>query len=228
MTDPARRSFLMRTGAVGLGALIAGIGGRSLLDRSRTAPISEADLPPAAEVVPPLAAGADLAPTIAGPDPDRHAERSLLSDRYGPARPERRYRHVEPADPRARGARDDADVGRAAGPPDVRAVRDDRLRQQRGRRQPGRERQVDRCPAARGARHRRGLVVGQPARRPVRRRLHGRHADGLGHGPGSRADDRGPDERRAAAAGARLSGAAHRARACTATCRRRSGWPSWS
>ena len=69
MTDPGRRSFLMRTGAVGLGALIAGIGGRSLLDRSRTAPISEADLPPAAEVVPPLASGADLAPTVAGLTP---------------------------------------------------------------------------------------------------------------------------------------------------------------
>ena len=69
ISDPSRRSFLMRTGAVGLGALIAGIGGRSLLERSRTPPITEADLPPAAEVVPPLASGADLAPTIPGLTP---------------------------------------------------------------------------------------------------------------------------------------------------------------
>jgi DMSO/TMAO reductase YedYZ molybdopterin-dependent catalytic subunit len=68
-SDPARRSFLLRAGAAGLGALVAGIVGRSLLDRSRTAPITSADLPPASEVVPPLAAGADLAPTTPGLTP---------------------------------------------------------------------------------------------------------------------------------------------------------------
>jgi DMSO/TMAO reductase YedYZ molybdopterin-dependent catalytic subunit len=68
-TDPARRSFLFRTGAVTLGALVAGIAGRSLLDRSQTAPITAADLPPPSEVVPPLAAGADLAPTTPGLTP---------------------------------------------------------------------------------------------------------------------------------------------------------------
>ena len=68
-TDPARRSFLLRAGAVGLGALVAGIAGRSLLDRSRTAPITAADLPPPSEVVPPLAAGADLAPSTPGLTP---------------------------------------------------------------------------------------------------------------------------------------------------------------
>ena len=68
-SDPARRSFLMRTGAVGLAALVAGIGGRSLLDRSRSAPIAAADLPPASEVVPPLPTGADLAPATPGLTP---------------------------------------------------------------------------------------------------------------------------------------------------------------
>jgi len=68
-SDPARRSFLMRTGAVGLGALVAGFGGRSLLDRSRTAPVGATDLPPASEMVPPLAAGMDLAPTTPGLTP---------------------------------------------------------------------------------------------------------------------------------------------------------------
>ena len=69
MPDPARRSFLLRTGAVGVGALLAGIGGRALIDRSRTAPIAVGELPPPAEVVPPLAAGADLAPTTPGLTP---------------------------------------------------------------------------------------------------------------------------------------------------------------
>jgi DMSO/TMAO reductase YedYZ molybdopterin-dependent catalytic subunit len=69
MPDPGRRSFLLRTGAVGVAALLAGIGGRALLDRSRTAPIAAADLPPASEVVPPMAPGADLAPATPGLTP---------------------------------------------------------------------------------------------------------------------------------------------------------------
>ena len=68
-SDPARRSFLLRTGAVGLSALVVGVGGRSLLDRSRTAPTTAADLPPASDLVPPIAAGADLAPTTPGLTP---------------------------------------------------------------------------------------------------------------------------------------------------------------
>ena len=68
-SDPARRSFLLRTGAVGVAALVAGIGGRTLLDRARTAPIAVGELPPASETVPPLAAGADLAPTTPGLTP---------------------------------------------------------------------------------------------------------------------------------------------------------------
>ena len=89
----------------------------------------------------------------------------------------------------------------------------DRVRLQRGRRRPRRQREVDRRPAPRRPRHRRRPGPGEPAGRPVGRRLDRRHADGMGHGPGSRADDRGPDERRAAAAGTRLPGAADRARA---------------
>ena len=74
-----------------------------------------------------------------------------------------------------------------------------------------------------------GVQAGaDPARRPVGRRLDRGHADGLGHGPGPRADDRGAHERRAAAAAARLPGPPDRSRACTATCRRPSGWPSSS
>ncbi len=68
-SDPARRSFLLRTGAVGLSALVVGVGGRSLLDRSRTAPITAGELPPAADTVPPLAVGADLSPATPGLTP---------------------------------------------------------------------------------------------------------------------------------------------------------------
>src|SRR4029079_18602591 len=48
---------------------VAGIAGRSLIDRSRTAPAEAGHLPPAADVVPPLAAGTDLAPTTPGLTP---------------------------------------------------------------------------------------------------------------------------------------------------------------
>ena len=68
-SDPARRSFLLRTGAISLSALVVGLGGRSLLAGSRTAPITAAELPVASETVPPLAAGADLAPTTPGLTP---------------------------------------------------------------------------------------------------------------------------------------------------------------
>ena len=68
-SDPARRSFLLQTAGVGIGALVAGITGRSLLNGSRTAPITAAELPPASETVPPLAGGTDLAPTTPGLTP---------------------------------------------------------------------------------------------------------------------------------------------------------------
>ena len=68
-SDPARRSFLLRTGAVSLSALVVGIGGRSLINGSRTAPITADELPVASETVPPIAAGADLAPATPGLTP---------------------------------------------------------------------------------------------------------------------------------------------------------------
>ncbi len=64
MSDPARRSFLLRTGAIGIGAVAAGMFGRTLIQRGRVAPTTAADLPPASVTVPPLASGTDLAPTV--------------------------------------------------------------------------------------------------------------------------------------------------------------------
>ena len=69
-TDRARRSFLLRTGAVGVGAVLAGYAGRSLLAAERTAPAGVGvEIPPATDVVKPLAAGADLAPSTPGLTP---------------------------------------------------------------------------------------------------------------------------------------------------------------
>jgi DMSO/TMAO reductase YedYZ molybdopterin-dependent catalytic subunit len=67
--DPARRSFLLRTGAVGLGALAAGAFGRAALTSGQTAPAPATPLPRPQEVVPPLAAGADLAQQVPGLTP---------------------------------------------------------------------------------------------------------------------------------------------------------------
>ena len=67
--DPARRSFLLRTGVVGLGALAAGAFGRVTLESIRTAPAPATPLPKPQDVVPPLPAGADLAPSTPGLTP---------------------------------------------------------------------------------------------------------------------------------------------------------------
>jgi DMSO/TMAO reductase YedYZ molybdopterin-dependent catalytic subunit len=67
--DPARRSFLLRTGAVGIGALVAGAFGRTAITSGQTAPTPAIPLPRPQEVVPPLAAGADLSPTTPGLTP---------------------------------------------------------------------------------------------------------------------------------------------------------------
>jgi DMSO/TMAO reductase YedYZ molybdopterin-dependent catalytic subunit len=68
-TDPARRSFLLRAAVVGLAALVTGAIGRTLVDRARTAPANTGPLPPASVVLPPLQAGADLAPATPGLTP---------------------------------------------------------------------------------------------------------------------------------------------------------------
>jgi DMSO/TMAO reductase YedYZ molybdopterin-dependent catalytic subunit len=67
--DPARRSFLLRTSAVGIGAVAAGLFGRNAIASGSSAPAPTVPLPPPAQVVPPLAAGADLAPSTPGLTP---------------------------------------------------------------------------------------------------------------------------------------------------------------
>lgn len=65
--DPARRSFLLRTGAAWVAAVATGVTGRWLVTSARTAPAgAEVRIPPAAEVVPALPASSDLAPSTPG------------------------------------------------------------------------------------------------------------------------------------------------------------------
>ena len=66
MPDWSRRTFLLRAGTVGAVAVVAGVGGRQLLERQRFAPAAAgAAIPPASEVAPALATGMDLAGEIA-------------------------------------------------------------------------------------------------------------------------------------------------------------------
>ncbi len=65
MPDWSRRSFLVRTGAVGVAALVAGVGGRTLLDRQRNPAGSGETLPPATDLAPILDATNDLSSTVA-------------------------------------------------------------------------------------------------------------------------------------------------------------------
>jgi DMSO/TMAO reductase YedYZ molybdopterin-dependent catalytic subunit len=67
--DPARRSFLLRTTAVGIGAVAAGAFGRAALASGQTAPTTSTPLPRPGETAPPLAPGADLTPTTPGVTP---------------------------------------------------------------------------------------------------------------------------------------------------------------
>ena len=70
MPDWSRRSFLIRAGGFGIGAVAAGVVGRNLLERQRTAPVGNGPaVPPASVTVPGLSADADLSTTIAGLTP---------------------------------------------------------------------------------------------------------------------------------------------------------------
>ena len=70
MPDWSRRSFLIRSSAVGIGAFAAGIVGRNLIEGGRTAPVGDGPpVPPASVTVPPLTPEADLSTTVGGLTP---------------------------------------------------------------------------------------------------------------------------------------------------------------
>ncbi len=65
MPDWSRRSFLIRAGGISVGAVFAGVAGRFLLERQSVAPVGSGPaIPPASDVVPALATGADLSSSI--------------------------------------------------------------------------------------------------------------------------------------------------------------------
>ena len=148
ITDPARRSFLLRTTAVGIGALAVGAFGRTAIASSTSSPTPSTPLPPPVDVVPPLPAEADLAPSTPGLTPIVVPNDDFYRIDTALLVPVARDRDMATAHPRPRRARDDADLGPADLAADVRAVLHDRLREQRGRRTPRGQHQVDRRPPA--------------------------------------------------------------------------------
>ena len=114
--------------------------------RGRTAPVGDGPaVPPASVTVPPLTPEADLSTTVAGLTPIVVPTDQFYRIDTALLTPSVVHGRLDAAHPRPGRPRDDPDLGAAHRAPDVRAVRDHRLRQQRGRRQAGRQRQVDRA-----------------------------------------------------------------------------------
>ena len=84
----------------------------------------------------------------------------------------------------------DPDLQRPHDDAPVRAVRDDPVRLERGRRRPRRQRASGPASTCATCSPRPASSGGDPDRRPVRGRLHGRLPDRARDGPGPRADDR--------------------------------------
>jgi DMSO/TMAO reductase YedYZ molybdopterin-dependent catalytic subunit len=70
MPDWSRRAFMVRAGAVGVGAVAAGVIGRNLLERQRVPPVGDGPaIPPASVTVPALTPDEDLSTTVTGLTP---------------------------------------------------------------------------------------------------------------------------------------------------------------
>ena len=115
MPDWSRRSFLIRTGVVGVGGRRRGHRRVArLLERPARPPTGSGAAAPAGDRArPDPGPDGDLAPSIAGLTPIVDAQRPLLSDRHGAPHPDRRHRDVDAAHPRAGRPRDDPHLGRA-------------------------------------------------------------------------------------------------------------------
>ena len=174
-----RRSFLRATVLIGAGAAVAAVVGRMLVDGA--AKIAEARsrirLPAPARPAKPIPSR--RRPPRSWPQPVRDSERDVLPHRHGAAGARDRSGRVDPQGhgPGRAGGHDH--LRRPAGPAVDRAHDHAHVRVQRGRRQPGRQRDLarpaDPRPAGRGApapRSRHGPVPeprrldgGNPARR---------------------------------------------------------------
>ena len=101
---------------VGVGAVVAGVAGRHLLDRQRGRARSAPGrpIPPASETVPPLARRGGPVADGRRPDPDRHAERPASTGSTPRCSRRASTPRLDPAHPRPRRSRDDADLGRSS------------------------------------------------------------------------------------------------------------------
>ena len=144
MPDWDRRRFLVMSGSLAVGAVAIGSVGRALLQGSRSEIPASADAAGVGSVA--GAAHAGHLPAGRRDHADRRAERRLLPDRHGARRaPGQRRRRGRS---RSSGMVDrevEPDLRPARGDADLRAVRDDRLRLERGRRRPRRQRPVARA-----------------------------------------------------------------------------------
>ena len=154
----ARRSFLVRAGVLGGLAIVGGGLGRRMLD-GRAAQVATAatEIPPAVDPVP--APGPDASFAIDGLTPLIVPNADFYRIDTALITPAVELSTLDAAGVRHGRPRGHADLRRPGGAAADRALRDHRLRQQRGRRRPRRQREVDGGPPLGRARH-----GGRPAR----------------------------------------------------------------
>ena len=202
---PDRRAFLYGGAATAALAAIAGFGGRAA-QHARfdvTAARRKVTLPPRRGAA---AGGARRRRPRRERAPWATPNANVLPHRHRAVGPADRSGAVAVAHPRHGRPRAHPHLRRRPGPAHDRTLDHAVLRVQRGRRKPGRQRPVPRDPAGRPDPRDRRVGARRPAAAHLRRRLHLRRADGGGAGR-PRRDARDRDERRTAAARARLPGA---------------------
>ena len=176
----SRRAFLVRAGAIALASGVAGVLGRRLLTGGLTssvpttaegkpvtlsAPVETATLPAGAEISQP-----GITPIVVPNDQFYRIDTALILPSVDASTWTLRVTGMVDHEVTLKYDR----AGRAA---HVRAVRHDRVRQQRGRRRPRRQREVDGRAAPRRPRDGRRPGRRDPDRRPIGRRVHGRLPD---------------------------------------------------
>ena len=213
MPDWSRRNLLLTGSAIGVAALAGGVVGRMFGARSSVAPPeANAQIPPASDLAAALPTGADLSPQVAGLTPIvvpndcfYQIDTALLTPIVDSATWQLRIHGM--VDRETTLTWDEL----LAMPLFEQYVTIACVSNEIGGNLVGNAKWT-------GVRLREVLDIAgvqagaDPARRPVGRRLDRGHADGLGHGPGPRADDRGAHERRPTAAPARVPGPADRSR----------------
>ena len=189
MPDWDRRRFLIGSAGVAVGAVVAGTLGRSLTtSRASAAPAADTSIPKPAETVPPLTPDESLnvpgiTPIVIPNDEFYRIDTALLPVRLDASTWTLTVKgmvdHVVTLN-----YKQITTLPLFEQYVTIQCV----VELRRGR--PRRQRQVDRRQPPRRARHGRRPAGGDPDRRAVRRRVHGRLPDRVGDGPGREPDDR--------------------------------------